>query len=166
MQRIIVLIFAVVLLSCSKKQSEKNLLNKKNPAGNYGELITLSRFNTFKDLFDNPQHFIGQKVLVKGKITEVCPMRGCWINVKDNNFQIRVKVTDGKIVFPLSAVGHSVSVEGVFSKLNFSKKQAIQWKMHLAEEKGEILNPDSIIIKESDLVEYRIIGNGAIIYSL
>ena len=113
-----------------------------------------------------PQNFIGKEVSLKGMITEVCPMRGCWINVKDevNDFQIRVKVTDGKIVFPLSGVGNRVLVEGEFSKLNFSEDQAKQWKIHLAQEKGETLNPDSIIIKDSDLVEYRIIGKGVEIY--
>ncbi len=95
-------------------------------------------------------------------------MRGCWINVKDNNsdLQIRVKVTDGKIVFPLSAVGSLVKVQGVFSKLEFSKEQAVQWKVHLAEEKGELLNPDSVKLVEADLIEYRINGIGAHIFSI
>ena len=84
----------------------------------------------------------------------------------DEEFEIRIKVTDGNIVFPLSSIGHRVSVEGIFSQLNFSKEKAIQWKVHLAEEKGEILNPDSVIIEESDLIEYRINGLGAKIYPL
>ena len=70
------------------------------------------------------------------------------------------------IVFPLSSVGNKVFVEGEFSKLIFSEDQAKQWKIHLAEEKGQILDPDSVIIKDSDLVEYRIIGKGAEIYPL
>ena len=89
-------------------------------------------------------------------------------DIKDeaSDLQLRVKVTDGEIVFPLSSVGNKVFVEGEFSKLIFSEDQAKQWKIHLAEEKGQILDPDSVIIKDSDLVEYRIIGKGAEIYPL
>ena len=49
--------------------------------------------------------FIGSDL---GKILEVCPMRGCWINIgipKNPQNYIRVKVTDGEIVFPLSSKG-------------------------------------------------------------
>ena len=162
----VLLITLFIISGCTKVDSEDNLLNKKNPVGEYGELKKESQLSTFQELFKMPQNFIGKEVSLKGMITEVCPMRGCWINVKDevNDFQIRVKVTDGKIVFPLSGVGNRVLVEGEFSKLNFSEDQAKQWKIHLAQEKGETLNPDSIIIKDSDLVEYRIIGKGVEIY--
>lgn len=160
------LLVLFIISGCTKVESEQNLLNKKNPFGSYGALKKESKVITFKELFELPQNFIGKDVSLKGMITEVCPMRGCWINVKDevSDLQIRIKVTDGEIVFPLSGVGNRVLVEGEFSKLIFSEDQAKQWKIHLAEEKGETLNPDSIIIKDSDLVEYRIIGRGAEIY--
>ena len=163
------LLFVLFIISgCTKVESEENLLNKKNPFGSYGALKKESKVITFQELFELPQNFIGKEVALKGMITEVCPMRGCWINVKDeaSDLQIRVKVKDGEIVFPLSGVGNKVFVEGEFSKLIFSEDQAKQWKIHLAEEKGQILDPDSVIIKDSDLVEYRIIGKGAEIYPL
>ena len=106
-------------------------------------------------------------VLISGEITEVCPMRGCWIDVKDINTEahIRIKVTDGQIVFPLSAKGKFVDVQGKFTKLNFSKENAIKWKIHLAEEQSIKLNPENIKITPEDLVEYRINGTGANIYT-
>ena len=169
MDKIKVIFLVVFLMSgCTKVESEESLLNKKNPIGDYGDLKNISELFTLQKLFENPQNFIGEEVAVSGVITEVCPMRGCWINVKDQkkDLQVRVKVTDGKIVFPVSSVGNRVLIEGQFSKLNFSEKQAKQWKVHLAEERGETLNPDSIIIKDSDLVEYRILGSGARIYPM
>ena len=162
-------VFCVLFLfSCSSKNSESDLLNKENPIGYYGQKINLTELFNLKELFEYPNKYLGKEVMISGEILEVCPMRGCWINVKDkdNNLQIRVKVIDGKIVFPTSAIGHHVNVQGTFSKLDFTKEQAIKWRVHLAEEKGEILNPDSIKIIDSDLVEYRINGIGAYIYSL
>ena len=161
-------LFLITLICCNKNISENDLLNKKVPFGYYGDKIELKQELGLEKLFDSPDKFLNEEVLISGNITEVCPMRGCWINVKDNNsdLQIRVKVTDGKIVFPLSAVGSSVKVQGVFSKLEFSKEQAVQWKVHLAEEKGELLNPDSVKLVEADLIEYRINGIGAHIFSI
>ena len=43
--------------------------------------------------------------------------------------------------------------------------QARNWKIHLAEEQGITLNPEDINITPEDLVEYRIKGTGANIYT-
>ena len=118
-------------------------------------------------LLNMPNKYLGKDVLVSGTITEVCPMRGCWIDVKDVNTDshIRIKVTDGQIVFPLSAKGKYVDVQGKFTKLNFTEEQAINWKLHLAEEQGVKLNYDDVKITPDDLIEYRINGTGANIYT-
>ena len=76
-----------------------------------------------------------------------------------------VKVTDGEIVFPLSAKGKYVDVLGTFTKINFTEEQAKKWKIHLAEEQGIHLIPDEVEITAEDLVEYRINGKGANIYT-
>ena len=73
---------------------------------------------------------------------------------------LRVKVTDGEIVFPLSGIGRDVIAEGVFTKLNLTEDQAKNWKVHLAEEKGLKLNPDSIVLSPEDYYEYRIVCSG------
>ena len=55
-------------------------------------------------------------------------------------------------------------VKGIFDKIEFSYDQAKNWKIHLNEEKGISVNPDSINIEAEDLSEYRIIGNGIQIF--
>ena len=93
-------------------------------------------------------------------------MRGCWIKINDksSNYNLRIKVTDGDIVYPLSSKGHRADIQGVFTKLEFSEEQARRWKMHLAEEKGIKLNLEEIILNPSDLFEYRINAHGTKIY--
>ncbi len=83
---------------------------------------------------------------------------------KSSDLSIRVKVTDGEIVFPLSAKDLTVDIQGVFSKLEFSREQAVNWKIHLAEEKGIELASEDVEIIPSDLYEYRIIGKAAKIF--
>ena len=168
MKKLLILsIFAILtFINCQKELNEFERLNKKNPIGNYGDIIDKSNFNTISELIDKYENYLNTEVLVSGSILEVCPMRGCWIRIQDKNYdtEIRVKVTDGEIVFPLSAKGKMVDVQGIFSKLNFTEDQAKQWKVHLAEEKGIELLLENVDIEESDLYEYRIIGKSAKIY--
>ena len=92
-------------------------------------------------------------------------MRGCWVDISDDQENlIKVKVKDGEIVFPLSAINQKVKVYGQFIKLKYTEEQIISWKIHLAEEKGEFLHPDSVKVTELDLIEYRINAMGAEIF--
>ena len=166
------LLFSIFIImayvSCERELSEYEMLNKKNPEGNYGSLIDISKLNSIDELINNAENYLNTEVLISGTILEVCPMRGCWISVQDKNSStdIRVKVTDGQIVFPLSSKGRKVDVQGIFSKLIFNEQQARQWKVHLAEEKGIQLSLEDVQIEPSDLYEYRIIGKSANIYSI
>ena len=102
-----------------------------------------------------------------GVIEEVCPMRGCWLQVggeDNNNKKIRFKVKDGDIVFPLSSKGRKVVAEGQFSVLTLNKKQAKNWKRHLAVEKGIDIDTASIVLTSSDYFEYRLNTSGAEIF--
>ena len=166
MYRLILLII-LIFIGCNKEISEHDLLHKSDPLGSYGGTISLIDVKRIGYLIDNSEKYLNSNVLISGKILEVCPMRGCWINVKDmdSDIDIRVKVTDGEIVFPLSSKGRQVDVQGIFSKLEFSKEQAIKWKVHLAEEKGIKLAPEDVEINPSDLYEYRIIGKAAKIFN-
>ena len=55
------------------------------------------------------------------------PWRGCWIQISNDSIvgNIRVKVTDGEIVFPKSAKSHNVTEESTFVSLYLSEEQAI-----------------------------------------
>ena len=155
-----------IQLGCFKKESEKDLLNKVDSIGYYGNHPSKGVIYDVDELLLSASESLGQKLLVNGIITEVCPMRGCWIQVKDYNSDssIRIKVTDGEIVFPLSAKGKNVIVQGIFTKLKLSEKQAKSWKHHLALEKGIELDTSNIILSASDFYEYRLNSNSAKIF--
>ena len=148
------------------EETEKELLYKKDPIGNYGQNISLKETLDLDIILKSVDIYQDKEVLISGEIIEVCPMRGCWIDVKQNHsdIKIRVKVTDGKIVFPLSSKGKHIKVQGKLDKIIFTEETARKWKIHLAKEQGKYLSPDSIIIEESDLFEYRINGKSAVIY--
>ena len=160
------LIVILVHFGCSDQNSEKDQLNKKDPIGLYGESLSDGSIHSVTELLDSPEKYIGSNTLINGVISEVCPKRGCWIEVKDKNTQrsIRIKVADGVIVFPLSAKGKSITAEGEFSKLVLSEDQAMNWKIHLASEKGIELDPSKVSLNEDDLYEYRLYSKAAKIF--
>ena len=94
-------------------------------------------------------------VYAEGNIVDVCPMKGCWIEIKDSDSDqiIRVKVQDDIIIFPQDSKGKKVIVNGGFKKIEFSEKQALKWKIHLAEEKGLKLEESDVTLDSTDLIE-------------
>ena len=166
MKNSFIMVLFIVLGGCFNKDSEKEKLNKKNPVGSYGENLSKEPTYNIEQLLSSVDNYLNKNVLISGIISEVCPMRGCWLEIEDEKTKkkIRIKVTDGEIVFPLSAKGKNVIAEGVFTRLELSTKQAKNWKHHLALEKGVILDTANIILATSDYYEYRINSNAAKIF--
>ncbi len=126
----------------------------------YGKGVNLNTTTKVSEILDNPDNFIGKPVKIEGMVVEVCSKRGCWINVAGDRpkEQIQVKVTDGEIVFPMSATGRDGVFEGIVDEVKMSKSDLIAYKKHLAEEKGQPFDPSSV----TEGTRYiRIIGLGA-----
>lgn len=164
--RLLIAVLLSVCFSCDSKNLEQKLLNKSKPSGLYGNMSKTQTVYGVDKLINNKNDYMNSIVKVEGVIEEVCPMRGCWLQVvgeSDYN-KIRIKVKDGDIVFPLSSKGRKVVAEGQFSVLKLNKKQAKNWKQHLAIEKGIKIDTASIVLTDSDYFEYRLNTNGAEIF--
>ena len=164
--KIFTFIIFILIVFSSCKSTEKELLHKKFASGYYGKLSDNKIIYNLTDLIKNKNTHLNNTVKVEGLINEVCPMRGCWLELKttDGLQKMRLKVTDGDIVFPLSAKGKNSVAEGLFSILELNKEQALKWKKHLAEEKGQSLNSSEIILNPNDFFEYRLNTVGAKIF--
>ena len=161
--KISLFISMILIYSGCSKTAEKDIGTANVSLENFGIEISNDVISSMTELFNNADNYLDKNVVIQGKIVDVCPMKGCWIEVKDFDSEksIRVKVKDGEIVFPKNSKNKEVLVEGIFSKLDFTEEQAIQWKIHLAEEKGIELTSEDIELDASDLIEYRIKGLGA-----
>ena len=134
-------------------------------AKTFGQGVHLSEETAISSIIDDPAAYVGQKVKVSGLVIDVCSRRGCWIYLAgDREFEkIRIKVTDGEIVFPMEARGKQAVVEGVVESMELTKEQVIARRKHHAEETGEAFDPASVTTGETIL---RIRGLGAEIPSL
>jgi len=109
-----------------------------------------------------PETYVGKTVQVKGKVTEVCQMMGCWMSLSDaeTGKLLRVKVNDGDMVFPKEAVGKMAVAEGKLVKIELTREQAVEQAKHEAEEQGRKFSPGSV---KGGITIYQIQGTGALI---
>lgn len=148
----IVMLLLVMVLGLSMNSYAKSKV--------YGKGISVDNTTKVSAILDFPEKYLGKQVKVEGIIIEVCASRGCWVYVSsDRQYEkIQVKVTDGEIVFPMSAAGHQAAVEGIVEELKMSKEDMINWFRHQAEEKGESFDPSQV---KSGQKIVRLIGIGA-----
>ena len=158
--RFAVIFIAIFFFSCSPTTNEYSVQN-------FGDDFSKESIQSFSQIMQTPSNYLGKSITIEGEIIDVCPMKGCWIEVRDykSNKTLRVKVKDDVIIFPQDSKTKKTIVNGIFTKLEFTEEQAVNWKIHLAEEKGIELLPEDVVINPSDLIEYRIIGKAAKIYN-
>lgn len=128
-----------------------------------GRGLMLSQPQPVREVLAKPDPLLGKAIQVKGRVTEVCQMAGCWMALGDLESPeklLRVKVNDGDIVFPKEAVGKVAIAEGMLVRLNLTREQAVAMAKHEAEEQGRKFNPASV---KSGAVIYQIKGTGAVI---
>ncbi len=129
-------------------------------AEKFGKGLTLSQPTPVATILASPDNYVGKTVQVRGKVSEVCTMMGCWMQLVDNKDGMRIKVNDGEIMFPKNAVGKTAIAEGQLRKLVLSKEQAIARAKHEAEEQGRKFDPASV---KSGGVVYQVQGTGAVL---
>ena len=126
--------------------------------GIYGEALTGKTQELSLDtLLSNPADYVGKLVAVQGQVKEVCPMAGCWMDITQNGKMVRLKVKDGEIVFNKELQGKRVAAEGVVTKMELTKDEAIRYFKHQAVEKNQSFDPTSVT---SGTTIYRIAARG------
>ena len=143
-------LLAVVLLTALTAVADTRL----------GGALTLKQSVTVSALMASPEASVGKTVQVKGKVTEVCERMGCWMQLVESGQRLRVKVTDGDIVFPKTAIGKTAVAEGTLKKIELTKEQAVAFARHEAEEQGRKFDPASV---KDGVTMYQLQGTAAVI---
>lgn len=126
----------------------------------HGRALSLSKPTPLASILKTPGQYVGKTIQVRGKVTEVCQMMGCWLQIVDQDQSLRIKVTDGEIRFPADSVGRTVTAEGVLQKFQLTREQAVARARHEAEEQNRKFNPQSI---RSGTTIYQIQASGAVL---
>ena len=130
----------------------------------YGKELTIKKATPIADILAHPEKFKGKRVLVEGKVIDVCSKMGCWIKIDagEGIDPITFKVDDGVIVFPSEAKGKMARAEGVVDVRTMTQEELIAQAKHEAEANEKLDEFDASTIKGPKTV-VRIMGEGAVI---
>jgi hypothetical protein len=109
----------------------------------------------------DPAAFKGKTVRVEGMVVDVCPRRGCWMDLagKEPGHRLKFKVTDGEMVFPMDAKGKTAVAQGEVAVHELTLEQSKEYAEEEAKETGKAFDPASIT-KPTQIV--RLDGTGAV----
>ncbi|WP_277111663.1 DUF4920 domain-containing protein [Chryseobacterium taklimakanense] len=80
-----------------------------------------------------------ENVVVKAKVTEVCPNKGCWLTLQtDNNERFFVKMKDYAFFVPTALKGKNVILEGTAEEKTLSVEEAKHYAEDAKKTQAEI----------------------------
>lgn len=125
-----------------------------------GKEISLTEKTNISKILAAPEDYVGKTVLIEGEVLDVCQMAGCWMELKSDakDQKIKIKVKDGDIVFPVEAKGKNALVEGTVYKIELTKEEAIEYYEHVSAEQGTDFDASTIT---GPITIYQIKGLGA-----
>ena len=129
----------------------------------FGAGIKLTSTTPISTILADPKAFAGKSVRVDGMIVDVCPKRGCWMDLAGAapGEKIKFKVTDGEMVFPVDAKGKYATAEGVISVKELSLEDSVAYAKYQAEEYGGgTFDPASVT---APITVVKLDGTGAVL---
>jgi len=132
-------------------------------AETFGAGLTLAEPTPIAAIVADPEAWAGKRVRVEGRVTAVCPLRGCWMELAagENGSVVRIKVDDGVIVFPADAAGRPAAAEGVVRVVELSREEYLRWLVHLAEETAQTFDPETASVGDGPFRLIQIHATGA-----
>jgi Domain of unknown function (DUF4920) len=128
------LAFLLFLTACGGEKKTESGAVENAKLNFYGEKITEDGALPAADLLAKVGSADSMQVKVKGKITECCQSKGCWMKVDlGNNQTMRVEFKDYGFFVPLNSSGKEVIFEGVVRKKELSEAE----RKHFAEDAGK-----------------------------
>jgi hypothetical protein len=112
----------------------------------YGQGVKLAETTSVAKILADPDAYVGKRVRIEGRVVDVCPMKGCWMEMEEEGgaSRLKVKVDDGVIVFPVDAKGKLAVAEGTVEAIPMTRERYVDWLQHLAEEKGAKFDPATV----------------------
>ena len=77
-------------------------------------------------------------VKIKGVVTDVCTMEGCWIKVQSPDGKMMVKMKDHKFTVPVALNGKTVVIDGAAEEKITSVEQLKHYAVDAGKSKAEI----------------------------
>lgn len=128
----------------------------------FGAGVTITESMPIATLLADPKAYVGKSVRAEGMVVDVCPKRGCWMDIAGAapGQKLRFKVTDGEMTFPVDAKGKYAVVEGVVAVNELTLEQTKEYLAYQKKEYGAAVDPDAVT---EPMKIVRLDGTGATI---
>ena len=128
----------------------------------FGEAISVTEVTSIDAILADGKAYAGKTVRVEGMVTDVCPKRGCWMELASSKpgEKLKFKVTDGVMTFPADAKGKTAIAQGVVAVRELTLEETKEFAKYEAEEYGKPYDEASITQPRTIV---RLDGTGAIL---
>ena len=97
-----------------------------HPAGrDFGAGLTLDRPTPLTEVFRSPERFESRRILLRGRVSDICQRKGCWTILKEGEAHVRVRFQDYGFFLPKDAIGAEALVEG-FGKVQTLSERTVR----------------------------------------
>jgi hypothetical protein len=82
-----------------------------------GKELSLTNYTSISQLYSEPDKYFAQKVMIEGRVIDVCEKDGCWMIVEEGGTaypEVKIRIESNDFCFPFSAYDKHVKVEGYF----------------------------------------------------
>ena len=95
--------------AAAKKDTPKKEAQK---AQDFGAPFTIEEVTTSKDIFSDPEKFVGKTLRVEGKVSDVCQKMGCWMVITEGDKSMRITTKDHGFFVAKDGAGSTCHIEG------------------------------------------------------
>ena len=159
MKKIFTAVFSLLILSASQAQEVVDMTAKTGKPQSFGKEITMDGAKALAEMQAELGDADSLRVKVKGKVTAVCQMKGCWMTLTDDNFpeEIMVRFEDYGFFMPKTIAGRTVIADGIVYKTVTSVEEL----RHYAEDAGKSKKEINAITEPKE--ELRFLASGVLL---
>ena len=117
----------------------------------FGKPLSIKKALSLQEALQQPTRFKNQKVLLEGRISDVCQMKGCWLMLSDGQRAIRIKFEGYSFFVPKDSRGKKVRAEGRLIQETLSEDMARHYAAEQSTQSGlpEIKGPQRVVTFEA-----------------
>lgn len=111
----------------------------------FGGKVDKSALIAISEVQAKPELFLGKTITVQADIVSVCQKKGCWMQLSaGNGKQLKIKVRDGDMEFPVSARGKQALATGQLVKIELDLESSREQLAAQAKEQGKTFDPSTV----------------------
>ncbi len=149
--------FCILSLLSSCKSKKEPSLSADGKFEHFGEQINDKGAITVSELISKLETQESVETKVKGTVTSVCKVKGCWMDIKDENgASVFVKFKDYGFFMPLDCEGREVVMRGK----GYKEVTSVDELRHYAEDEGK--SKEEIAAITEPVEELKFMADGVV----